>query len=154
MNYSVSYTLCASFLSFFFFFFFLMIRRPPRSTLFPYTTLFRSRRPRLLLPALPLHAGMGRARRQEPDGARHPHGAGVRRRLLSARWARRDRGLGILPRLRDVPAGRDRPGHHGPGRRGHRERSERRGARPPGAPARGLRLGARRLPRRLTPPRR
>src|SRR5690349_22654727 len=27
---------------FFFFFFFLMIRRPPRSTLFPYTTLFRS----------------------------------------------------------------------------------------------------------------
>src|SRR2546429_1649260 len=27
-----------------FFFFFLMIRRPPRSTLFPYTTLFRSRR--------------------------------------------------------------------------------------------------------------
>src|SRR5215475_15329748 len=25
-----------------FFFFFLMIRRPPRSTLFPYTTLFRS----------------------------------------------------------------------------------------------------------------
>src|SRR3712207_8707902 len=27
-------------------FFFLMIRRPPRSTLFPYTTLFRSRRGR------------------------------------------------------------------------------------------------------------
>src|SRR6266496_5873175 len=26
----------------FFFFFFLMIRRPPRSTIFPYTTLFRS----------------------------------------------------------------------------------------------------------------
>src|SRR5687767_15561272 len=31
---------------FFLFFFFLMIRRPPRSTLFPYTTLFRSFRPR------------------------------------------------------------------------------------------------------------
>src|SRR5256885_16075657 len=31
------YTICS------FFFFFLMIRRPPRSTLFPYTTLFRSR---------------------------------------------------------------------------------------------------------------
>src|SRR5215510_15364362 len=33
-----------SFLTFIFFsfFFFLMIRRPPRSTLFPYTTLFRS----------------------------------------------------------------------------------------------------------------
>src|SRR5947209_16915497 len=28
-------------------FFFLMIRRPPTSTLFPYTTLFRSRKPRL-----------------------------------------------------------------------------------------------------------
>src|SRR2546430_8784520 len=28
-----------------FFFFFLMIRRPPRSTLFPYTTLFRSSPP-------------------------------------------------------------------------------------------------------------
>src|SRR5256885_3908634 len=27
---------------FLFYFFFLMIRRPPRSTLFPYTTLFRS----------------------------------------------------------------------------------------------------------------
>src|SRR2546422_8015019 len=31
-------------LLFVFFFFFLMIRRPPRSTLFPYTTLFRSQR--------------------------------------------------------------------------------------------------------------
>src|SRR6266853_4558505 len=31
----------------FLFFFFLMIRRPPRSTLFPYTTLFRSRAQRL-----------------------------------------------------------------------------------------------------------
>src|SRR5687768_18067748 len=28
--------------SFFLYFFFLMLRRPPRSTLFPYTTLFRS----------------------------------------------------------------------------------------------------------------
>src|SRR5712664_4681338 len=35
--------LCFSlFLLSLFFFFFLMIRRPPRSTLFPYTTLFRS----------------------------------------------------------------------------------------------------------------
>src|SRR5256885_14749626 len=31
-----------SILLFVYFFFFLMIRRPPRSTLFPYTTLFRS----------------------------------------------------------------------------------------------------------------
>src|SRR2546427_12471129 len=36
----VSFSYCTSFI--FFFFFFLMIRRPPRSTLFPYTTLFRS----------------------------------------------------------------------------------------------------------------
>src|SRR5256885_8098568 len=37
------------------FFFFLMIRRPPRSTLFPYTTLFRSvgSRPRLTQAELP-----------------------------------------------------------------------------------------------------
>src|SRR5574341_2085193 len=33
---------CFFFFSVFLFFFFLMIRRPPRSTLFPYTTLFRS----------------------------------------------------------------------------------------------------------------
>src|SRR3712207_8498472 len=33
------------------FFFFLMIRRPPRSTLFPYTTLFRSERAAVHLPA-------------------------------------------------------------------------------------------------------
>src|SRR6266850_6577860 len=32
-------------LSLLFLFFFLMIRRPPRSTLFPYTTLFRSAGP-------------------------------------------------------------------------------------------------------------
>src|SRR6266576_5744642 len=36
LNYNYALTLH------FFFFFFLMIRRPPRSTLFPYTTLFRS----------------------------------------------------------------------------------------------------------------
>src|SRR5947207_8982104 len=33
-----------------FFFFFLMIRRPPRSTLFPYTTLFRSQLGEMVLP--------------------------------------------------------------------------------------------------------
>src|SRR3712207_8084236 len=64
----VAYSCCT-------FFFFLMIRRPPRSTLFPYTTLFRSlpaRRPRP-------RAGGGdargpRGRRTEPAGRR-----GVRR---------------------------------------------------------------------------
>src|SRR6266404_5662994 len=34
--------LCSRFMNFLRIFFFLMIRRPPRSTLFPYTTLFRS----------------------------------------------------------------------------------------------------------------
>src|SRR5207245_11705853 len=39
------------------FFFFLMIRRPPRSTLFPYTTLFRSRASRTPLPSPPRPRG-------------------------------------------------------------------------------------------------
>src|SRR2546429_1998321 len=43
-----------------FFFFFLMIRRPPRSTLFPYTTLFRSRHVGLL-------AGGAARRGRDPD---------------------------------------------------------------------------------------
>src|SRR5436309_12634108 len=37
-----------------FYFFFLMIRRPPRSTLFPYTTLFRSHLVDHVLPRVPL----------------------------------------------------------------------------------------------------
>src|SRR2546428_13506500 len=63
----------------FFFFFFLMIRRPPRSTLFPYTTLFRS-------PLQRLYDG-------DLRGARgvEPHG--------------RHRGLEVPDRIR---AGRDR----------------------------------------------
>src|SRR2546427_5787659 len=40
-----------------------MIRRPPRSTLFPYTTLFRS-----LLPRQRHAAPRGRARRQDVEG--------------------------------------------------------------------------------------
>src|SRR6266496_5416530 len=46
-------------LYFFDFFFFLMIRRPPRSTLFPYTTLFRSEldQHRPGLGVGPLHGG-------------------------------------------------------------------------------------------------
>src|SRR2546428_9129322 len=43
-----------------------MIRRPPRSTLFPYTTLFRSRR---LLP-LPCGAGSRDVRRSQGDARR------------------------------------------------------------------------------------
>src|SRR6266404_1780142 len=41
---SCFYLCCLDSICAFFFFFFLMIRRPPRSTLFPYTTLFRSPR--------------------------------------------------------------------------------------------------------------
>src|SRR2546430_13622764 len=43
----------------FFFFFFLMIRRPPRSTLFPYTTLFRSPDITTALPILRAHGWPG-----------------------------------------------------------------------------------------------
>src|SRR5439155_19230361 len=42
LPYSFSRSYSYNFYSFYHFFFFLMIRRPPRSTLFPYTTLFRS----------------------------------------------------------------------------------------------------------------
>src|SRR5688572_32273980 len=46
-----------------FFFFFLMIRRPPRSTLFPYTTLFRS---------APRSRARGAARRRDAQAAIAP----------------------------------------------------------------------------------
>src|SRR5437660_11422820 len=44
LSYSIMSSICSTivFFSSLFIFFFLMIRRPPRSTLFPYTTLFRS----------------------------------------------------------------------------------------------------------------
>src|SRR6266496_4931361 len=62
---------CILYFFFFFFFFFLMIRRPPRSTLFPYTTLFRSRTDR---------AARGRSRR-----GRSSRRARVAGRLRAAR---------------------------------------------------------------------
>src|SRR2546429_9061023 len=71
------------------FFFFLMIRRPPRSTLFPYTTLFRS------------HAGVGGG----PPGARPlaARGRGLRdapqRGALLPRAARARRRRGTGPPL-------------------------------------------------------
>src|SRR6266498_4993438 len=40
------------------YFFFLMIRRPPRSTLFPYTTLFRSDEKRAIIPSLFVGLGL------------------------------------------------------------------------------------------------
>src|SRR5690242_20838965 len=49
-------------------FFFLMIRRPPRSTLFPYTTLFRSRGT-AAGPAAPARSPRARSRRCRPSAA-------------------------------------------------------------------------------------
>src|SRR5215208_8020436 len=46
-------------------FFFLMIRRPPRSTLFPYTTLFRSSPAAVPAGTRPHGARAGRSRRSE-----------------------------------------------------------------------------------------
>src|SRR3712207_7393734 len=57
-----------------------MIRRPPRSTLFPYTTLFRSR-------------GEGDADRRDPASARRPRALGL------GDDARAARGRGRRPRL-------------------------------------------------------
>src|SRR2546428_13007226 len=59
------------------FFFFLMIRRPPRSTLFPYTTLFRSlrrRRPAHTVRRCPDRGPLRGGLRERPDdlpGPRH-----------------------------------------------------------------------------------
>src|SRR5216684_9072255 len=52
-------------LCYMFFFFFLMIRRPPRSTLFPYTTLFRSERERVNTLAIFLHLAPFEAGRRQ-----------------------------------------------------------------------------------------
>src|SRR3989449_4096653 len=61
----------------FFFFFFLMIRRPPRSTLFPYTTLFRS----VAEPEPARAVPGGGLERVEPGGHdRHAVGVHVSRR--------------------------------------------------------------------------
>src|SRR2546422_10664917 len=65
--------LCTKYASLSLVFFFLMIRRPPRSTLFPYTTLFRSEPVANAehRPARPRVAGDGGHDRREPrDRAR------------------------------------------------------------------------------------
>src|SRR3712207_7809345 len=75
------------------FFFFLMIRRPPRSTLFPYTTLFRSH--------------VGHARRRAAAGGAHPGGGRLRLGRVPLRPHRGHAPGGGPGRL--VPAGvRDR----------------------------------------------
>src|SRR3712207_7469620 len=76
-----------------------MIRRPPRSTLFPYTTLFRSDRARLL--------------RQGPPAVRPRARADVPRALRRAGLARRPRGVaGDLRGGRLQHAGADRSEEH------------------------------------------
>src|SRR3712207_7439906 len=57
-------------------FFFLMIRRPPRSTLFPYTTLFRS----IQNSAVPVYCAHDPLRPHGPYRTRTPPHAGLRRR--------------------------------------------------------------------------
>src|SRR3712207_6940227 len=72
-----------------------MIRRPPRSTLFPYTTLFRSRR----VDDVPRRGRRARTRgRLAPHGPRGTH-AGIRRRALRG-----------VRRTADVPGARARAG--------------------------------------------
>src|SRR5256886_15105417 len=51
----------------YFFFFFLMIRRPPRSTLFPYTTLFRSPPTGVLSPRAGAYAAVDTITAPAPD---------------------------------------------------------------------------------------
>src|SRR5215204_6959654 len=64
------------------FFFFLMIRRPPRSTLFPYTTLFRSRATRSRPRAAAWGAGAGCPRSEEHTSELQSHSDLVCRLLL------------------------------------------------------------------------
>src|SRR2546430_10604921 len=94
-----------------YFFFFLMIRRPPRSTLFPYTTLFRSEIPFAFLPAAgrPEQYGSPGCNARERGGIagfdqelRAPH----RARHLARRHRRP--GGGITP-TRSARVGRDQP---------------------------------------------
>src|SRR2546426_3666131 len=61
------------------FFFFLMIRRPPRSTLFPYTTLFRSQRARRVRLDPGCHGQRARSDRRRPVVPRREIVVGVAR---------------------------------------------------------------------------
>src|SRR2546426_4096624 len=78
------------------FFFFLMIRRPPRSTLFPYTTLFRSR--------------------ERPPGE-HPHQLGLAHRLRAL-------GVGWLDGKHPHPQRHEQQDSERGHGRGHPERSK------------------------------
>src|SRR3989442_10357116 len=65
MFYKTSTFICTSL------FFFLMIRRPPRSTLFPYTTLFRSH-PRRIVAEEAVEGGAEHGLAPPGDGRRQP----------------------------------------------------------------------------------
>src|SRR5256885_6757873 len=95
MGYDESRVIVYGYIDSSFFFFFLMIRRPPSPTLFPYTTLSRSRPARRAGPRGLRHA-LGRPRapavaggRTRDRGARRAAGA-----RPAARWARRAAGEG------------------------------------------------------------
>src|SRR3989454_369276 len=133
-----------------------MIRRPPRSTLFPYTTLFRS--PRGARDARPRGSARlrraavlrGRAAPERSGGARLPHARVDGRVVAAARRARAD----VRRRVAPGPDARDE-GHPAPPRRrrisrdrstGARRSEARRGRAPHGRVdrrARGARAGRR-----------
>src|SRR5436309_14385927 len=66
-------SLCAVLLHIHILFFFLMIRRPPRSTLFPYTTLFRSRSPQVANALRSPECAAGRVSRRPPGRPTRRH---------------------------------------------------------------------------------
>src|SRR5229473_4931194 len=69
---------------FLFFFFFLMIRRPPRSTLFPYTTLFRPTFPHSYPCSIIGPAGLN-FRVRDGNGC-DPRGVATRKAVIRACW--------------------------------------------------------------------
>src|SRR5690242_21831145 len=69
LNMTVFLIIISNLFTLFFFFFFLMIRRPPRSTLFPYTTLFRSDR-RIFVRAYCHYASVVTPAGERPEGER------------------------------------------------------------------------------------
>src|SRR5260370_5728167 len=90
-----------------------MIRRPPRSTLFPYTTLFRSRSP-ALMPIVPGYL-RGTARRLRPLAARsEEHTSELQSHLnLVCRLLleKKKKAIRCDPRRRPTQSGAD-PGRH------------------------------------------
>src|SRR2546422_3882438 len=116
------------------FFFFLMIRPPPRSTLFPYTTLFRSPQPLVHdRDRIPGRTAPARARRPLS-----PRGAGRAGAVPARRALRRGRRGGRVVRPAR-PRGRRRgPARHAALRAGRGQGDPARGARgAPRAAARG-----------------